>query len=79
MRSSPSTQHEAAGEAGGVLEQFACARMLAELGHDDAAQGQRRRVAQGDELEGAEASPAARARAEAAIRESMARAYTYRD
>ena len=41
--------------AGGAPEQLAGARVLAELGHGDAAQGERRRVvAQGDALEGAE-------------------------
>ena len=41
--------------AGGAPQQLAGARVLAELGHGDAAQGQRRRVvAQGDALEGAE-------------------------
>jgi hypothetical protein len=41
--------------AGGAPQKLASARMLAELGHGDAAQGQRRRVvAQGDPLEGAE-------------------------
>jgi hypothetical protein len=40
---------------GGALEQFARARVLAEPGHGNAAQRQRRRVvAQGDMLEGAE-------------------------
>jgi hypothetical protein len=41
--------------AGGAPQQFAGARVLTELGHGDAAQGQRRRVvAQGDPLEGAQ-------------------------
>src|SRR5882672_1152496 len=41
--------------AGGEPEELAGARVLAELGHGDAAQGKRRRVlAQGDALEGAE-------------------------
>ena len=41
--------------AGGAPQQLAGARVLAELGHGDAAQRQRRRVvAQGDPLEGAE-------------------------
>jgi len=41
--------------ARGAPQQFTGARVLAELGHGDAAQRQRRRVvAQGDALEGAE-------------------------
>jgi len=41
--------------AGGAPQQFAGTRVLAELGHGGAAQGERRRVvAQGDALEGAE-------------------------
>ncbi len=41
--------------AGGAPQQLAGARVLAELGHGDAAQRERRRVvAQGDALEGAE-------------------------
>jgi hypothetical protein len=41
--------------AGSAPEQFASARVLAELGHRDAAKGKRRRVlAQGDPLESAE-------------------------
>ena len=41
--------------AGGAPQQLAGARVLAELRHGDAAQGQRRRVvAQGNALEGAE-------------------------
>jgi hypothetical protein len=51
--------------------------MLAELGHGDAAQSERRRIlAQGDPLEGAERVAAASARAAAAIRESMTTDYT---
>jgi len=57
----------------GALEQFARTRVVAQLRHGDAAQGQRRRVvAQRDALERAERVSAASARAEAAIRESMA-------
>jgi hypothetical protein len=41
--------------AGGAPEELAGARVLAELGHGDAAEGERRRVvAQADVLEGAE-------------------------
>ena len=41
--------------AGGAPEELAGARVLAELGHGDAAEGERRRVvAQADTLEGAE-------------------------
>jgi len=41
--------------AGGAPEELAGARMLAELGHGDATEGERRRVvAQADPLEGAE-------------------------
>jgi hypothetical protein len=41
--------------ARGAPQQFARARVFTELGHGDAAQGQRRRVvAQGDPLEGAQ-------------------------
>jgi hypothetical protein len=41
--------------AGGAPQELAGARVLAELGHGDTAQGQRRRVvAQGDSFEGAE-------------------------
>ena len=44
--------------AGGAPEELAGARVLAELGHGDAAQRERRRVfAQGDALEGAERVP----------------------
>ena len=58
--------------ARGAAQQLACPTMLAELRHRDAAQRERRRVvAQGHALERTKASPAASARAAAAIRESM--------
>jgi len=45
----------AAKATGGAPEELAARAVLAELGHGDAAQGERRRVvAQGDALEGAE-------------------------